>query len=126
MSKVDTIIEELKELSLIEASELVKAIEDTFGVSAAAPVAVAAPAAGGAAPAAAEAQTEFDVVVESVPADKKIAIIKIVKDKKAVGLADAKAMVEGGAFTLMEKLSTEEATKLKDELTGAGATVTLK
>lgn len=127
MSKVQTIIDELKTLSLLEAAELVKSIEETFGVSAAAPVAMAAaPAAGGAAAPAAEEKSEFDVVVESVPADKKIAIIKIVKDKKAVGLGDAKTIVEGAPFTLAEKVSKEEATKMKEELSAAGATVVLK
>jgi large subunit ribosomal protein L7/L12 len=126
-SKVEQIIEDLKTLSLLEASELVKAIEETFGVSAAAPVAVAAVSANaaGSAPAV-EEKSEFDVVVDSVPADKKIAIIKVVKDKKGIGLADAKTLVEGAPFTMMEKLSKEEATKLKEELSGAGATVTLK
>ena len=126
MSKVDTIIDELKKLSLLEAAELVKAIEETFGVSAAAPVAVAAPAAGGAAAPAAEEQSEFDVVVDSVPADKKIAIIKIVKDKKSVGLGEAKTIVEGAPFTIAEKISKDDANKLKEELSAAGATVILK
>jgi large subunit ribosomal protein L7/L12 len=127
MSKISQIVEELKSLSLLEASELVKLIEETFGVSAAAPVAVASVAgpAGAAAPAA-EEQTEFDVVVDSVPADKKIAVIKIVKDKKGVGLSEAKALVEGAPFTLSEKVNKEEATKLKEELSGAGAIVSLK
>lgn len=125
MSKVNTIIEELKTLSLLEASELVKSIEETFGVSAAAPVAVAV-AASGDAVAVVEEKSEFDVVVEAVPADKKIAIIKIVKDKKSVGLGEAKTIVESAPFTLAEKVNKEEATKLKDELSAAGATVTLK
>jgi large subunit ribosomal protein L7/L12 len=125
MSKVNQIIDELKTLSLLEASELVKAIEETFGVSAAAPtaVAVAGPAASGPA---AEEQSEFDVVVEAVPADKKIAIIKIVKEKKGVGLGEAKTMVESAPFTIAEKVSKADATALKDELAGAGATVILK
>ena len=126
MSKVNTIIEELKTLSLLEAAELVKSIEETFGVSASAPVAMASAPAGGDAPAAVEEKSEFDVVVEAVPADKKIAIIKIVKDKKSVGLGEAKTIVESAPFTLAEKISKEEANKLKDELSAAGATVTLK
>ena len=111
MSKVNTIIEELKTLSLLEAAELVKSIEETFGVSASAPVAMASAPAGGDAPAAVE---------------EKSAIIKIVKDKKSVGLGEAKTIVESAPFTLAEKISKEEANKLKDELSAAGATVTLK
>jgi len=125
MSKVQTIIDELKNLTLIEAAELVKAIEETFGVSAAAPVAMAAAASGDAAPAAAE-QTEFDVVVNSVPADKKIAVIKAVKEITSKGLGEAKAMVELGEFTVAEKVGKEDAAKFKDMLSAAGATVTLK
>jgi large subunit ribosomal protein L7/L12 len=125
MSKVNQIIDELKSLSLLEASELVKAIEETFGVSAAAPTAVAAAGPAAAGPVA-EEQSEFDVIVESVPADKKIAIIKIVKEKKAIGLGEAKTMVEAAPFTIAEKVSKADATALKDELTGAGATVVLK
>ncbi|MBC7406056.1 MAG: 50S ribosomal protein L7/L12 [Candidatus Parcubacteria bacterium] len=124
MSKINQIIDELKTLSLLEASELVKAIEETFNVSAAAPTAAAA--APTAAAAVVEEATEFDVVVESVPADKKIAIIKIVKEKKAIGLGEAKTMVESAPFTIAEKLNKADATALKDELSGAGASVTLK
>lgn len=124
MSKINQIIDELKTLSLLEASELVKAIEETFNVSAAAPTASAA--APTAAAAVVEEATEFDVVVESVPADKKIAIIKIVKEKKAIGLGEAKTMVESAPFTIAEKLNKVDATALKDELSGAGASVTLK
>ena len=124
MSKINQIIDELKTLSLLEASELVKAIEETFNVSAAAPTATAA--APTAAAAIVEEATEFDVVVESVPADKKIAIIKIVKEKKAIGLGEAKTMVESAPFTIAEKLNKADATALKDELSGAGASVTLK
>ena len=124
MSKINQIIDELKTLTLLEASELVKAIEETFNVSAAAPTAVAA--APTAAAAVVEEATEFDVVVESVPADKKIAIIKIVKEKKAIGLGEAKTMVESAPFTIAEKISKADATALKEELSGAGASVTLK
>lgn len=126
MSKVNTIIDQLKELTLMEAAELVKAIEETFGVSAAAPVAVAAaPVDGGSAPAA-EEKSEFDVVVESVSADKKIAVIKIVKDILGIGLGDAKAKVEATPFTVKEKASTDEANLLKSKLAEAGAVVILK
>ncbi len=124
MSKINQIIDELKTLSLLEASELVKAIEETFNVSAAAPTAAAA--APTAAAVVVEEATEFDVVVESVPADKKIAIIKIVKEKKAIGLGEAKTMVESAPFTIAEKVNKADATALKEELSGAGASVTLK
>jgi large subunit ribosomal protein L7/L12 len=125
MSKVQSIVDELKNLTLLEAAELVKAIEETFGVSAAAPVAVAASPSGDSAPAAVE-QTEFDVVVNSVPADKKIAVIKAVKEITSKGLGEAKAMVELGEFTVAEKANKEDANKFKDMLSAAGATVTLK
>lgn len=127
MSKVETILEHLKELSLMEASGLVKAIEETFGVSAAAPVAVApvaAPAAGDAGAAAAE-KSEFTVKVTAVDAAKKIAVIKEVKTIMNIGLADAKAKVEEGAFVVAENAKKEDAQKMKDVLSGAGATVEL-
>ena len=125
MSKVDTIIDHLKDLSLMEASELVKAIEETFGVSAAAPVAMAAaPVAGGAAPAA-EEKSEFTVKITATPADKKIAVIKEVKTIMNIGLADAKTKVEGGEFVVMENVKKDEAMKMKETLSGAGATVEL-
>lgn len=124
MSVVQEIVDKLKTLSLIEAKELVENIEETFGVSAAAPVAVAASAS--AAPVAATEQTEFDVVVDSVPADKKIAVLKLVKTIKNIGLQEAKTMVEGAPFTVIEKANKEDATKVKDELSAAGASVSLK
>lgn len=125
MSVIQEIVDKLKTLSLIEAKELVEAIETTFGVSAAAPVAVAAAPVAGGAPAV-EEKSEFDVVIDSVPADKKIAVLKVVKEKKGVGLQEAKAMVEATPFTVLEKASKEDANKLKEELTAAGATVSLK
>lgn len=126
--KVQKIVEQLKELTLIEAAELVKAIEETFGVSAAAPVAVAASpsAAAPAGGAQEEAKTEFDVVLESVPADKKIAVIKVVKTLTNTGLAEAKAIVEGAPKTILTGAKKEDAEKAKNELIAAGATVTLK
>jgi large subunit ribosomal protein L7/L12 len=124
--KVDTIIDQLKELTLIEASELVKAIEDTFDVSAAAPVASAAVAVAGPAAPAAEEQTEFKVELAEVPADKKIAAIKAVKNLLGIGLSDAKAKVESAPVILAEGLSKEDAAKYKEELTAAGSTVNLK
>jgi large subunit ribosomal protein L7/L12 len=126
MSKIEKIIDQLKELSLLEASELVTAIEETFGVSASAPVAMAAPSGAGAAPAEAAAEkTEFNVKVTDVPADKKISVIKEVKNILNIGLAEAKAKVESVPFVLVENANKEDANKFKDLLSGAGATVTL-
>jgi large subunit ribosomal protein L7/L12 len=124
MSKVNTIIDQLKELTLIEAAELVTAIEETFGVSAAAPVAVAGPAAAVVEEVA--AQTEFNVEVTEVPADKKISVIKEVKTILNLGLGDAKTKVESAPFMIAEKVSKDEADKLKSALSAAGATVTVK
>ncbi|MEM1311988.1 MAG: 50S ribosomal protein L7/L12 [Patescibacteria group bacterium] len=125
MSKVQSIIDDLKKLSLIEASELVKSIEETFGVSASAPVAVAAPAAGAAAEAV-EEKTSFTVKVTEVPADKKIAVIKVAKSILNVGLAEAKTKVESAPFVLLEDVDKDEATKVKDDLVAAGASVSLE
>jgi large subunit ribosomal protein L7/L12 len=126
--KVQQIVDQLKELSLVEASELVKAIEDTFDVSASAPAAVAAaPAAqGGEEAAQEEEQTEFNVKVTEVPGDKKIAVIKAVKNILGVGLADAKKKVEEGEFVVAESVSKEDANKYKEDLTTAGASVALE
>ena len=122
--KVTTIIEELKVLTVLELSELVKAVEEEFGVSAAAAVAVAAPAAGGAA-AAAEEKTEFDVILASAGAEK-IKVIKVVKDLAGLGLAEAKALVDSAPKTLKEAVSKEEAEDIKAKLTEVGATVEIK
>ncbi len=122
--KVTAIIEELKVLTVLELSELVKAVEEEFGVSAAAAVAVAAPAAGGAA-AAAEEKTEFDVILASAGAEK-IKVIKVVKDLAGLGLAEAKALVDGAPKTLKEAVSKEEAEDIKAKLTEVGATVEIK
>lgn len=125
MSKVQTIVDQLKDLSLLEASELVKSIEETFGVSAAAPVAMAAaPTAGPAA--AAEEKTEFNVKVTEVPADKKISVIKVVKTILNIGLADAKTKVESAPFNLSEGVNKETANAQKEELVAAGAVVILE
>ena len=119
----DEIIDALKEMTLLEASELVKAIEDTFGVSAAAPAAVvAAPAAGAAE---AEEKTEFDVVLEGF-GDNKIAVIKVVREITGLGLAEAKAAVEGAPKTLKEALSKDEAEALKAKIEEVGGKVELK
>ena len=120
--KITAMIEELKTLTVLELSELVKAVEEEFGVSAAAAVAVAAPAAGGAA--AAEEKTEFDVVLKEVGAEK-IKVIKAVREITGLGLAEAKAIVDGAPKTLKEAVAKEEAESIKAKLTEVGATVEL-
>ena len=120
----DEIIEALKEMTLLEASELVKAIEDTFGVSAAAPAAVvAAPAAG--AGAEEEEKTEFDVVLEGF-GDNKIQVIKAVRELTNLGLKEAKEVVEGAPKAVLEGAKKEDAEAAKEKLEAAGAAVTLK
>ena len=119
----EEIIEALKEMSLLEASELVKDIEETFGVSAAAPVAVAAAAPAEAA--AAEEQTEFDVVLEGF-GDNKIAIIKVVREITGLGLKEAKEAVESAPKAIQEGVNKEKAEEIKAKLEEAGAAVTLK
>lgn len=121
--KITALIEEVKALTVLELSELVHALEDEFGVSAAAPVAVAA-AAAPAAEAAAE-KTEFDVVLASF-GDEKIKVIKAVREITGLGLAEAKAMVEGAPKTLKEAVSKDEAEELKKKLEEVGAKVELK
>ena len=119
----DEIIDALKEMTLLEASELVKAIEDTFGVSAAAPAAVvAAPAAGAAE---AEEKTEFDVVLEGF-GDNKIQVIKAVRELTNLGLKEAKEVVEGAPKAVLEGANKEDAEAAKEKLEAAGAAVTLK
>lgn len=119
----DEIIDALKEMTLLEASELVKAIEVTFGVSAAAPAAVvAAPAAGAAE---AEEKTEFDVVLEGF-GDNKIQVIKAVRELTNLGLKEAKEVVEGAPKAVLEGAKKEDAEAAKEKLEAAGAAVTLK
>ena len=119
----DEIIDALKEMTLLEASELVKAIEDTFGVSAAAPAAVvAAPAAGAAE---AEEKTEFDVVLEGF-GDNKIQVIKAVRELTNLGLKEAKEVVEGAPKAVLEGAKKEDAEAAKEKLEAAGAAVTHK
>ncbi len=120
--KVTAMIEEIKVLSVLELSELVHALEDTFGVSAAA---AAAPAAGGAAAAVVEEQTEFDVVMTSFGAEK-IKVIKEVRGITGLGLAEAKALVEGVPAKIKEGISKDDAETLKAQLEAVGATVELK
>ncbi|HXH71267.1 MAG TPA: 50S ribosomal protein L7/L12 [Mariprofundaceae bacterium] len=122
----DELISAIESMSVLELSELVKALEDKFGVSAAAPVAVAAvPAAGGAAAAAAEEKTEFDVVLMGA-GDKKIGVIKVVRELTGLGLKEAKDLVEGAPKAVKEGVSKAEAEELKKKLEEAGGTVELK
>lgn len=128
-AKTDEILESLKALSLLEASELVKQIEDAFGVSAAASagVVMAAPGAAGAAPGeAAEEKTEFDVVLESFEASAKIKVLKAVREATGLGLGDAKAMVEAAPKTIKEGVAKDEAETVKKAIEEAGGKVTLK
>lgn len=121
--KVTNILEELKTLSILELAELVKEVENEFGVSAAAPVAVAG-AAGAAAPAA-EEKTEFDVVLAAA-GDKKLEVIKVVRELTGLGLKDAKDLVEAAPKTVKEGASKEDAEAIKTKLEAAGAKVELK
>ncbi|MDQ0287846.1 large subunit ribosomal protein L7/L12 [Desulfofundulus luciae] len=128
MSKVNEILEAVKGLTVLELAELVKKFEEEFGVSAAAPVAVAAaPVAAGpaAAPAAEEEQTEFDVILTAV-GDKKINVIKVVREITGLGLKEAKEVVDNVPKPIKEKVSKEEAESIKAKLEEQGATVEIK
>jgi large subunit ribosomal protein L7/L12 len=129
MADMGNLVEELSKLTVIEAADLVKKLEEKWGVTAAAPVAVAAagaPAAGGAAPAAAAKDT-FDVILVSAPADKKIATIKAVREVKAgLGLAEAKALVEGAPKPVLEGANKADSDAAKKKLEEAGAKVEVK
>ena len=129
MADINNLVEELSKLTVIEAADLVKQLETKWGVTAAAPVAVAAVAGGGAAGAApaAEAKDTFDVILASVPADKKIAVIKAVREVKAgLGLAEAKALVEGAPKPVLEGAPKAEAEAAKKKLEEAGGKVEVK
>ncbi len=129
MADLANIVEELSKLTVLEAADLVKQLETKWGVSAAAPVAVAAAggAAGGAAPAAAAAKDTFDLILVSVPADKKIAAIKAVREVKAgLGLAEAKALVEGAPKPLLEGANKADTDAANKKLEEAGAKVEVK
>ncbi len=117
------IIEALKEMTLLEASELVKDIEETFGVSAAAPAAVAVAAAP--AEAAAEEKTEFDVILEGF-GDQKIGVIKVVREITGLGLKEAKALVEGAPAPVVEAVNKDKAEEIKAKLEEAGAAISIK
>ena len=125
MADIAKFVEEIKGLTVMELADLVKAIEEEFGVSAAAPVMVAGPAAGAAAPAA-EEKTEFDVVLTGFDAAQKIKVIKVVREISGLGLAEAKAAVEGVPHTLKEALSKDDAEAMKKQVEEAGGKVELK
>jgi len=124
-AKFKGIVEEIEKMSVLDLSELVKILEDKFGVSAAAPMAVAAAPAAGGDDAAAEEKSEFDIELVSA-GDKKIGVIKVVKEITGKGLKEAKDMVDGAPGMVKEKVAKEEAEELKKKLEEAGATVELK
>ncbi|MCL2069410.1 MAG: 50S ribosomal protein L7/L12 [Treponema sp.] len=127
-AKYEKILEEIASMTVLEVSELVKAMEEKFGVSAAAPVAIAAagPAAAGAPAAAAEEQTEFNVILKAFDEAKKIAVIKEVRAVTGLGLKEAKDLVEAAPKPLKEAVSKEDAAKIKDQITAAGGTVEIQ
>ena len=122
MEKIEKLIEEIDSLTVVELADLVKAIEEKYGVSA---VAAAAPAAAGAAGAAAEEKTSFDVVLSSA-GDQKIKVIKVVRDATGLGLKEAKDLVDGAPKTIKEGVSKEEAEELKAKFSEVGAVIELK
>jgi large subunit ribosomal protein L7/L12 len=130
MADIANIVEELSKLTVLETADLVKKLEEKWGVTAAAPVAVAAagaPAGGGAAAPAAEAKTTFDVILLSAPADKKISVIKAVREVKAgLGLAEAKALVEGAPKPVLEGANKADSDAAKKKLEEAGGKVEVK
>ncbi|HMT42125.1 MAG TPA: 50S ribosomal protein L7/L12 [Sphingorhabdus sp.] len=125
MADIEKLVEELSKLTVLEAADLAKALEEKWGVSAAAAVAVAAPAAGGAAAPAAEEQTEFDVILTG-DGGNKIAVIKEVRAITALGLTEAKALVESAPKAIKEGVSKAEAEDIKAKIVAAGGTVDLK
>jgi len=123
----EEILDAIANMTVLQVSELVKAMEDKFGVTAAAPVAAAAPAAAaGAAAEAAEEQTEFDVILKGFADGKKIGVIKEVRGITGLGLKEAKDLVEGANSVIKEGVSKEDAAKIKETLEGAGATIEIK
>jgi large subunit ribosomal protein L7/L12 len=122
----DEILEAISNMTLLEVSDLVKAMEEKFGVTAAAPVAVAAAPAGGAGGAAEEEKTEFDVILKSFDDAKKIAVIKEVRVITGLGLKEAKDLVEAGGKTLKEGVSKDDANKIKAQVEAAGGVVEIK
>ena len=123
----EEILEAISNMTVMEIVDLVKMMEDKFGVTAAAPVAVAAaPGAAGAAAPAAEEQTEFTVILKAFPADKKVGTIKVIREITGLGLKEAKDLVEGAPSTVKEAVSKADADKIKKQLTDAGADVEVK
>ncbi len=126
MSKVEQVLEVVEGMTVLELAELVKKFEEKFGVSAAVAVAPAAAAPGAAAAAPVEEQTEFDVILEAAPADKKIQVIKVVRTITSLGLKEAKDLVDGAPKPVKEKVSKDEANTIKQQLEEVGATVKVK
>lgn len=124
MADIKNLVEEIKKLTIVEVSDLVKALEEEFGVSAAAPVAVAA-APTAAAPAAAEEKSEFNILLKEVGANK-IAVIKVVREVTGLGLSEAKAVVDGAPKMVKENVATSEAKEIEAKFKEAGAVVELK
>jgi len=125
-NKTEELVEQLSGLTVLEMAELKKALEDKWGVSAQAAAVVAAPAAGGGGEAAAEEATDFEVTLESAPADKKIGVIKAVREITGLGLKEAKELVEGAPKQLKESAPKEEAEEIKKKVEEAGGKVALK
>jgi len=122
----EQILEAISAMTIMEVVDLVKMMEDKFGVTAAAPVAVAAGGAGGAAAPAAEEQTEFTVTLKAYPAEKKVTVIKVIREITGLGLKEAKDLVEGAPSTVKESVSKADAEKFKKQLEDVGATVEVK
>jgi large subunit ribosomal protein L7/L12 len=122
----EQILEAISAMTIMEVVDLVKMMEDKFGVTAAAPVAIAAGAAGGAAAPAAEEQTEFTVTLKAYPAEKKVTVIKVIREITGLGLKEAKDLVEGVPSTVKEAVSKADAEKFKKQLEDAAATVEVK
>lgn len=122
----EQILEAISNMTIMEVVDLVKMMEDKFGVTAAAPVAMAAGAAGGAAAPAAEEQTEFTVTLKAYPAEKKVTVIKVIREITGLGLKEAKDLVEGAPSMVKEAVSKADAEKIKKQLEDGGATVEVK
>jgi large subunit ribosomal protein L7/L12 len=125
-AKQEEILDAISKLTIIEVVDLVKAMEDKFGVSAAAPVAIAAAAPGAAAAAPVEEKTEFTVVLKEYPAEKKVTVIKVVREVTGLGLKEAKDLVEGAPSTVKEGVNKADSEKIKKSLEDAGAKVEVK
>jgi large subunit ribosomal protein L7/L12 len=122
----EQILEAISNMTIMEVVDLVKMMEDKFGVTAAAPVAIAAAAGGGAAAPAAEEKTEFTVTLKAYPADKKVGVIKVIREITGLGLKEAKDLVEGAPSTVKEGVSKADAEKFKKQLEDGGAQVEVK